>query len=132
MLFMHMKKHRAEKSGSARTSVAKTRCSLWTATGIQMQPNQQIVAKSLAAYWNGQKGKLDEWMQDCLIKRQQAPNPSDPHPASSAFVRYIHEKLKTMPKTDSGPTGPFMVTEDPHLRLGNSDRTHVQHAFVPM
>ena len=25
---------------------------LWTATGIRIQPNQQIVAKSLAAYWN--------------------------------------------------------------------------------
>ena len=25
---------------------------LWTATGIRMKPNQQIVAKSLAACWN--------------------------------------------------------------------------------
>ena len=64
---------------------------LWTATGIRMQPNQQIVAKSLAMYWTGRKGKLDEWMQDWLTKRQPAPNPSDPHPASRAFVRYIHE-----------------------------------------
>ena len=64
---------------------------LWTATGIRIQPNQQIVAKSLAVYWNGQKEKLEQWMQDWLAKRQPAPNASDPHPASRAFVRYIHE-----------------------------------------
>ena len=49
---------------------------LWTATGIWIQPNQQIVAKSLAAYWDGLKEKLDEWMQDWLAKRQPAPNAS--------------------------------------------------------
>ena len=64
---------------------------LWTAKGIWIQLNQQIVAKSLAAYWNGQKEKLDEWMQDWLAKRQPAPNASDPHPASRAFMQYIHE-----------------------------------------
>ena len=35
--------------------------------------------------------ELDEWMQDWLAKRQPAPNASGPHPASRAFVRYIHE-----------------------------------------
>ena len=30
-------------------------------------------------------------MQDWLTKRQPAPNPSDPHPASTAFVRYIYK-----------------------------------------
>ena len=64
---------------------------LWTATGIRIQPNQHIVAKSLASSWNIQKAKLDEWMQDWLAKRQPAPNASDQHPASRAFVRYIHE-----------------------------------------
>ena len=75
---------------------------LWTATGIRIQPNQQIVAKSLAAYWNDQKEKLDEWMQDWLAKRQPAPNAAVhpihiPHPVHSCDTF-----TKIIPKTDSG------------------------------
>ena len=68
-----------------------------------MQPNQQIVAKSLAAYWNGQKEKIDEWMQDWLAKRQPAAL-RQIHPIH--IPRPVHSCnaiTKTMPKTGSGP-----------------------------
>ena len=67
---------------------------MWTATGIQEQPTQGKVLKSLATYWWDRRPKLNEWMKDWLKKQQPAPDESAgsaQHPASRAFVQYIHE-----------------------------------------
>ena len=65
---------------------------LWTATGIRIQPNQQIVAKSLAAYWNGQKEKLDKWMQDWLASSSSTS--SNFRPGGTVASDPSHAKTK--------------------------------------
>ena len=67
---------------------------MWTATSIRVQQIQGKVLKSLATYWWDRRPKLDEWMKDWLKKQQPVPDESAgsaQHPASRAFVKYIHE-----------------------------------------
>ena len=101
MLFMHIKQCWAEKLGLALQKRERPLniVDLWFATGIQRRQSKQIAAKSWATHWTCQKGKLDQWMQDWLTKRQPAPNPSN----SQRPVHSCNTFSKTMPNVDSGP-----------------------------
>ena len=96
-LLINMRGRRAEQSPAAmskRWNDATRGCTISWICGLQLQPTQWKVLKSLATCWLDSRPKLDELMKDWLKKQHPAPDESagsTQRPASRAFVQYIHE-----------------------------------------